>query len=52
MAYAYKNKQIPSLDVQAQPVLTWVAPIIGYYKLNVDASFKFVECKAWVDIVL
>lgn len=28
------------------------SPIIGYYKLNVDASFKAFEHKAWVGIVL
>lgn len=46
LADDYRKAQGRSMEATVRPVHNWVAPIIDYYKINMDESFKVEEFKA------
>lgn len=52
LATNFRLAQRKPSDTIPEPTQVWTAPIIGFYKFNVDASFKSSDGKAWGGMVL
>lgn len=52
LAVDYRFDQSKLVSPPTRVAAVWTAPIIGWYKSNVDASFIKAEAKAWVDAIL